>query len=346
MAGADRSPGHRRAVASDHGALAGRDGARRAGRRDPRGQRRAGRDARLRPRRARAAHGRRPHPSRRPRDRPRPHATGDGRGDGLLPGAQAVPPLRRQPAARRALRAAAARARRASPSTSSCRSSTGPTCTPSPSASTSPSRPPSTCERTGPGDPRDGLGRVCCSSTPTAPTPRGTAASRSSSTSPSPHGHGGRAGQSGFVYDAEQQRRLSFEQFPCARATEGAGRGVRRPAHLDRGGPGDPARAVRLRPHRARPHRDPHRRCPGLQRRHRADQRAHRSRTTSSRPVSHELRTPLTSALANLELLDVSAARQRRGAAPGGRSAAQHAAPVPPRRRPALHRHRDLGHRR
>ena len=38
-----------------------------------------------------------------------------------------------------------------------------------------------------------------------------------------PGGHGGRAGQLGFVYDAEQQQTLTFEQFPCARATTGEG---------------------------------------------------------------------------------------------------------------------------
>ena len=38
-----------------------------------------------------------------------------------------------------------------------------------------------------------------------------------------PDGHGGRAGQLGFVYDAEQQEELSFDQFPCARATAGEG---------------------------------------------------------------------------------------------------------------------------
>ena len=82
------------------------------GRRDPHRQRRARRDARLRPRRARAPHGRRPHPPRRPRDRPRPHAAGDGRVDDVLPRAQAVLPLRRQPPAGRAVGAPAARHRR------------------------------------------------------------------------------------------------------------------------------------------------------------------------------------------------------------------------------------------
>ena len=36
-----------------------------------------------------------------------------------------------------------------------------------------------------------------------------------------PDGHLGRAGQTGFVYDADQQRTLAYEEFPCARATAG-----------------------------------------------------------------------------------------------------------------------------
>ncbi len=118
-----------------------------------------------------------------------------------------------------------------------------------------------------------------------------------------PAGHGGHAGQTGFVYDSEQQRTLTPKEFPCARATEGeefddlliwigedpgsrrallvSGRtvadrlGVLTGAVLAYHDVTELIRAVKVR-------------------------------DDFVATMSHELRTPLTSALAYLELLDES----------------------------------------
>ena len=122
-----------------------------------------------------------------------------------------------------------------------------------------------------------------------------------------PDGHGGRAGQTGFVYDADQQDVLPFEQFPCARATLGEGEEF---DDLLIWVGEDPAT----------------RRALSVSARTVADRsgvltgavlayndvtqliRAVNVRDEFVSTVSHELRTPLTAALAYLELLDESVA--------------------------------------
>jgi two-component system phosphate regulon sensor histidine kinase PhoR len=122
-----------------------------------------------------------------------------------------------------------------------------------------------------------------------------------------PDGHGGRAGQTGFVYDADQQDVLPFEQFPCARATFGEGEEF---DDLLIWVGEDPAT----------------RRALSVSARTVADRsgvltgavlayndvtqliRAVNVRDEFVSTVSHELRTPLTAALAYLELLDESVA--------------------------------------
>lgn len=120
-----------------------------------------------------------------------------------------------------------------------------------------------------------------------------------------PDGHGGRAGQPGFVYDADQQHALSFDQFPCARAVAGGG------AEFDDlliwiGE--DPAtrRALSVS---ARVVTDRSGVLTGaVLAYHDVTQviLATRVKDEFVSTVSHELRTPLTSALAYLELLDES----------------------------------------
>ncbi|MFC0222270.1 sensor histidine kinase, partial [Nocardioides zeicaulis] len=120
-----------------------------------------------------------------------------------------------------------------------------------------------------------------------------------------PDGHGGRAGQEGFVYDADQQAELPFEQFPCARATEGDGEEFddlliwigEEPATR---------RALSVS---ARSVRDREGTFTGavLAYHDVTDMiRASAVKDEFVSSVSHELRTPLTSALAYLELLDDS----------------------------------------
>ncbi len=118
-----------------------------------------------------------------------------------------------------------------------------------------------------------------------------------------PDGHGGRAGQLGFVYDADQQEKLSFDQFPCARATEGEGEEF--DDLLIWIGP-DPAtrRALSVS---ARSVRDRDGAFTGavLAYHDVTDMlRASSVKDEFVSSVSHELRTPLTAALAYLELLD------------------------------------------
>ena len=120
-----------------------------------------------------------------------------------------------------------------------------------------------------------------------------------------PDGHGGRAGQRGFVYDAEQQESLTFEQFPCARATEGEGEefddlliwigedpSTRRGLSVS-------ARSVRDRGGTL---------TGAVLAYHDVTELigARKVKDDFVATVSHELRTPLAAALANLELLDVS----------------------------------------
>ncbi|WP_139227620.1 PAS domain-containing sensor histidine kinase [Nocardioides alpinus] len=122
-----------------------------------------------------------------------------------------------------------------------------------------------------------------------------------------PEGHGGRAGQSGFVYDAEQQHELSFEQFPCARATEGAGEEF---DDLLIWIGEDPA-ARRALSVSARTVHDRTGSLAGAVLAYNDVTElisARRVKDDFVSTVSHELRTPLAAALANLELLDVSAA--------------------------------------
>ena len=122
-----------------------------------------------------------------------------------------------------------------------------------------------------------------------------------------PDGHGGRAGQTGFVYDADQQEILSFEQFPCARATRGAGEEF--DDVLIWIGE-DPAtrRALSVS---ARTVQDRTGALTGavLAYNDVTDMiRAVNVKDEFVSTVSHELRTPLTAALAYLELLDESVA--------------------------------------
>lgn len=118
-----------------------------------------------------------------------------------------------------------------------------------------------------------------------------------------PDGHGGRAGQQGFVYDADQRAQLSFEQFPCARATQGEGEEFddlliwigEEPASR---------RALSVS---ARSVHDREGTFTGavLAYHDVTDMiRAASVKDEFVSSVSHELRTPLTSALAYLELLD------------------------------------------
>ncbi|UFN46607.1 sensor histidine kinase [Nocardioides okcheonensis] len=116
-----------------------------------------------------------------------------------------------------------------------------------------------------------------------------------------PEGHGGVAGQSGFLFDAEQGRRLTREELPSVRALAGeefdgllvwvgedplSRRAVSISARPVRDRAGDFAGAV-LAYHDI------------------TDlQRATRVKDDFVASVSHELRTPLTAALAYLELLD------------------------------------------
>ena len=122
-----------------------------------------------------------------------------------------------------------------------------------------------------------------------------------------PDGHGGRAGQLGFVYDAEQQEELSFEQFPCARATAGVGEEFddlliwigEEPASR---------RALSVS---ARTVRDRGGSLTGAVLAYNDVTeliRAVKVKDEFVSTVSHELRTPLTAALAYLELLDESVA--------------------------------------
>jgi PAS domain S-box-containing protein len=120
-----------------------------------------------------------------------------------------------------------------------------------------------------------------------------------------PDGHGGRAGQPGFVYDAEQQENLPLDEFPCARAT--AGEGEEFDDLLIWIGE-DPAtrRALSVS---ARPVHDRAGTLTGavLAYHDVTDMiRAVRVKDEFVSTVSHELRTPLTSALAYLELLEES----------------------------------------
>ncbi len=116
-----------------------------------------------------------------------------------------------------------------------------------------------------------------------------------------PAGHLGRAGQTGFVYDADQSHTLTPEEFPCARAMAGEEfndvlvwigeePGSRRGLSVS-------ARTVRDRTGRltgaALAYNDV------------TDMiRAVQVKDDFVATVSHELRTPLTAALAYLELLD------------------------------------------
>ena len=122
-----------------------------------------------------------------------------------------------------------------------------------------------------------------------------------------PDGHGGRAGQLGFVYDAEQQEELSFDQFPCARATAGEGEEFddlliwigEEPASR---------RALSVS---ARTVRDRGGSLTGAVLAYNDVTeliRAVKVKDEFVSTVSHELRTPLTAALAYLELLDESVA--------------------------------------
>jgi two-component system, OmpR family, phosphate regulon sensor histidine kinase PhoR len=122
-----------------------------------------------------------------------------------------------------------------------------------------------------------------------------------------PDGHGGRAGQSGFVYDAEQQHALTFEQFPCARATEGGGEEF---DDLLIWIGEDPAtrRALSVS---ARTVEDRTGTLAGAVLAYNDVTELIGARTVKDdfvATVSHELRTPLAAAMANLELLDVSGA--------------------------------------
>ena len=134
-----------------------------------------------------------------------------------------------------------------------------------------------------------------------------------------PDGHGGRAGQSGFVYDADQREALSFDQFPCARATAGAGEEF---DDLLIWIGEDPA-ARRALSVSARTVRDRSGVLTGAVLAY--NDVTELTRAVSAKDefvstVSHELRTPLTSALAYLELLEetveqVPEARQQVNAA-------------------------------
>lgn len=122
-----------------------------------------------------------------------------------------------------------------------------------------------------------------------------------------PDGHGGRAGQLGFVYAADQHTELSFDQFPCARATEGEGE------EFDDlliwiGEEPTTRRALSVS---ARSVHDREGAFTGavLAYHDVTDMlRASAVKDEFISSVSHELRTPLTSALAYLELLDDSPA--------------------------------------
>ena len=154
-----------------------------------------------------------------------------------------------------------------------------------------------------------------------------------------PQGHLGRAGQTGFVYDADQQRLL--DRRGDAGGPRGRGGGVRRPAGLDRRRAGRSPRALDLGPPGPRPPGRAHRSRAGLPRRHRPDpRRAGQGRLHGDgvprAAYAADVRPGLPRAARRVHR------RQRRGAPAGHRSAPQHAAPLAPRRRPALHgpRHR------
>ncbi len=128
-----------------------------------------------------------------------------------------------------------------------------------------------------------------------------------------PDGHGGRARQGGFVYDAGQREALSFEQFPCARATLGEGEEFddvliwigEDPA--SRRALSDTARTVQDRAGALTGAVLAYNDVTDMI-------RAVSVKDEFVSTVSHELRTPLTSALAYLELLDESV-----GPVPGAR---------------------------
>jgi len=118
-----------------------------------------------------------------------------------------------------------------------------------------------------------------------------------------PDGHLGRAGQTGFVYDADQRRTLAYEELPCARAAAGeefddlliwigeepeSRRAMSVSARIVHDRAGTLTGAV-LAYHDVT-----------------EVLRALRVKDEFVSTVSHELRTPLTSALAYLELLDDS----------------------------------------
>lgn len=122
-----------------------------------------------------------------------------------------------------------------------------------------------------------------------------------------PDGHGGRAGQRGFVYDAEQQEQLDLAQFPCFRATTGGGEEF---DDLLIWIGEDPAtrRALSVS---ARTVRDRTGTLSGaVLAYHDVTELigARKVKDDFMATVSHELRTPLAAALANLELLDDPAA--------------------------------------
>ncbi len=120
-----------------------------------------------------------------------------------------------------------------------------------------------------------------------------------------PDGHGGRAGQGGFVYDADQQGALSFEQFPCARATAGAGEEFDDLLIWI----GEDPEARRALSVSARTVHDRSGVLTGAVLAYNDVTeliRAVRVKDEFVSTVSHELRTPLTSGLAYLELLEES----------------------------------------
>ena len=123
-----------------------------------------------------------------------------------------------------------------------------------------------------------------------------------------PDGHGGRAGETGFVYDADQQEVLSIDQFPCARATHGEGEEF---DDLLIWIGEDPAtrRALSVS---ARTVADRSGVLTGAVLAYNDVTQLIQAVSVKDEfvsTVSHELRTPLTSALAYLELLDESVAQ-------------------------------------
>ena len=273
---------HRRPVAAHDGALPGGDGDRLADRRDRHRQRRALRHAGLRARGADRDDVPRLHPPRRPGSRPAPgRAVARGR-DRLLPRHQALHLRRRQHPHRRHLRRAAARPRRrADPLHLPDRRPDG-----AARLRRAPRRRgrdrPRPAEQ-GSGDPRQRVGRA-------APRRRRRHLQR---VEPAPAG----APRHRLPRRPRRSRRpgrLRLRRRPAGRAVlravpvcprhRGRGRGVRRPAHLDRGGPGGAAGALRVGADGARPLRRAHRRRAGLQRRDRADPGRQRQGRVRRRP--------------------------------------------------------------